>query len=144
MKKFIIEFLKRGTLVAGSGPIVMAIVYLILGLSGVATEISVIKMATEILTVTLLAFIAAGISAIYTLERLSTFLAALIHGVALYVDYILFYLLNGWLKSSLLPVLIFTGIFIVGYLIIWLTVYIITKRSVRGLNDKIKRNSKKG
>ncbi len=137
MKKHLLTFLLRGLVVAAGGPIVMAIIYLILGATGVVEEISFTKIGIEILTATLLAFIAAGITVVYQIERLSVFLAALIHGVALYLDYILIYLINGWLSSKLVPILIFSACFIAGYLLIWFFVYFLTKRKVKNLNETI-------
>lgn len=137
MKKVFIEFIKRGSYAAAGGPIVIAVVYLILAANNVVTSISITKIAIEILTVTLMAFIAAGITAVYQIERLSVFSAALIHGVALYVDYILFYLLNGWLKNQIVPIAIFTVFFIVGYLIIWFVIYNITRKNIHNMNKKI-------
>ncbi len=57
MKKFVLDFVKRGGICAAGGPIVLAIVYLALAANNVVTEISVTKIATEILTVTVMAFI---------------------------------------------------------------------------------------
>lgn len=137
MKKYILNFLIRGCNAAVGGPIVLAIVYLILGLTGAATEFSTVKMATEILTVAVMAFIAAGITVVYKIERLPVFMAALLHGAALYLDYALFYLLNGWLKN----ILIFSLFFIGGYLIVWLIIYLITRRKVKKLNESIEKEN---
>ena len=71
---------------------------------------------------------------IYMVERLSVFSAALIHGLALYVVYISVYLTNGWLKSQLVAIAVFTGIFILGYGITWLAIYICTKNLAKRLN----------
>ena len=137
MKRFVKEFIKRGLLCAAGGPIIMAAIYLILGYSGVVDTVSVTKIGVEILTATLMAFIAAGITAIYQIERISAFTAALIHGIALYLDYIIFYLINGWLKSNLAAVGVFTAIFIAGYTIIWLFIFLVTKKEVKKLNSEI-------
>ncbi|MBQ2295863.1 MAG: DUF3021 domain-containing protein [Clostridia bacterium] len=137
MKRFIIEFLKRGLICAAGGPIIISAIYLILGYSGVVDTVSVTKIGVEILTATLMAFIAAGITAVYQIERISAFSAALIHGIALYLDYIIFYLINGWLKSNIDAISIFTAAFVGGYAIIWLIIYLITKKEVKKLNSEI-------
>ena len=85
-----------------------------------------------------MAFIAAGITVVYEIEKLPLFSAILLHGVALYADYILIYLLNGWLKSQLVPIAIFTGIFIVGFALIWLIIYRVTKSTADSLSQKLK------
>lgn len=137
MKRFIKEFLKRGLICAAGGPIIISAIYLILGYSGVVDTVSVTKIGVEILTATLMAFIAAGITAVYQIERISAFTAALIHGFALYLDYIIFYLINGWLKSNIDAISIFTAAFVGGYAIIWLIIYSITKKEVKKLNSEI-------
>ena len=137
MKRFIKEFLKRGLICAAGGPIIISAIYLILGYLGAVDTVSVTKIGVEILTATLMAFIAAGITAVYQIERISAFTAALIHGFALYIDYIIFYLINGWLKSNIEAIGIFTAAFVGGYAIIWLIIYLITKKEVKKLNSEI-------
>jgi hypothetical protein len=85
-------------------------------------------------TITLLAFVAAGMTAVYQMEQLPLPTMILLHGGALYVAYILTYLINGWLKNQLQPILIFTGIFIAGYALIWLVIYCIEKSKAAKLN----------
>ena len=137
MKKYIIEFLKRGMCFCFGGPLVLAIVYGILGLVGAVENFTVGEVVTGIFSSTLLAFFAAGITVIYTIDKLSPFSAALIHGVVLYLDYILLYLFNGWLQSSLKPIMIFTICFVLGYLIIWAIVFVVTRKCTKKLNESL-------
>lgn len=137
MKQYVFGFLKRGLAASVGGPVVLAIVYGILGATGVITTLTPGEVCMGILTVSLLAFIAAGINVVYEIEQLPLFTAILLHGVALYLDYILIYLLNGWLKSELTSVLVFTGVFILGYALIWLIIYTVTKKSTDRLNRKM-------
>ena len=137
MKEFIKEFFKRGCVAAAGGPVVLAIIYAILGAKGIITTLTVKDVCVGILSVTLLAFIVAGSGAVYRVDRLSVFAAATIQGVLLYCDYLLIYLLNGWLKTQIVSVAVFTGIFVTGYLLIWLIIYNITKRSTQKLNAQI-------
>lgn len=141
MKKFGKEFLFRGLLACGGGPVVLAIVYGILGVSGTVSSFSPTEVCMGILTVTLLAFIVAGMTAIYQLEQLPLISAILIHGAGLYAAYILIYLLNGWLKQQLVPIAIFTAAFIAGYCVIWLIIYFVTKSKTEALNKKLKENT---
>lgn len=140
MKKFAKEFLLRGLLVAGGGPIVLAIVYGILGATGVVSSLSPHEVCMGILTITVLAVFAGGMTAIYQLEQLPLISAVLLHGAGLYAAYILIYLLNGWLKRQLVPILIFTAVFIAGYAVIWLAVYCITKSKTEQINHKLRKN----
>lgn len=137
MKKYVVEFLKRGMSFCFGGPLVLAIVYGILGLVGAVESFTVGEVVTGIFSSTLLAFIAAGVTVIYTIDKLSPFSAALIHGVVLYFDYILLYLFNGWLQSSLKPIMIFTICFVLGYLIIWAIVFVVTRKCTKKLNESL-------
>ena len=137
MRKYVVEFLKRGMSFCFGGPLVLAIVYGILGLVGAVENFTVGEVVTGIFSSTLLAFIAAGITVIYTIDKISPFSAALIHGVVLYLDYILLYLFNGWLQSSLKPIMIFTVCFILGYLIIWAIVFVATRKCTKKLNESL-------
>lgn len=138
MKKFWKEFLLRGLICAGGGPIVLAILYGILGATGTVEAFYPGEVCTGILTITLLAFIAAGMTAIYRMEQLPLPIMILLHGGALYFAYILTYLINGWLHNSPIPILIFTGIFVAGYALIWLIIYCIEKAKTDTLNKKLK------
>lgn len=137
MKKFAKEFLLRGCMVAGAGPVVLAIIYGILGATGAVESFSPGEVCTGILTITLLAFIAAGMTAIYQMEQLPLPTMILLHGGALYIAYILTYLLNGWLMQQLMPIAIFTAAFVAGYAVIWLIIYCFTKRKTEGINRKL-------
>ncbi len=137
MKEFIKEFFKRGCVAAAGGPVVLAIIYAILGAKSVVTMLCVKEVCLGILTVTLLAFIVAGSGAVYKVEKLSVFAAATIQGVLLYADYLLIYLINGWLESQAVPIAIFSGCFVAGFLIIWFIVYNVTKKSTDKLNLQI-------
>lgn len=137
MKKYVLSFLKKGLMASVGGPVVLAIVYGILGSVGTIESLSPGEVCTGFLTITLMAFIAAGIPVVYEIEQLPLFWAILLHGATLYLDYILIYLLNGWLKSELTAVLIFTAVFIAGYAVIWLIVYLTTKKVTGRLNKKI-------
>ncbi len=138
MKKFGKEFLFRGLICAAGGPVVLAIIYGILGATGAVEAFSPREVCTGILTITLLAFVAAGMTAVYQQEQLPLAIMILLHGGALYISYILTYLINGWLKTSLIPILVFTGIFVAGYAVIWLIIYRITKAKTKKLNRLLK------
>ena len=135
MKQFWKEFFLRGLICAAGGPVVLAIIYGILGATGAIESFSPDEVCKGILTITLLAFIAAGMTAIYKTDRLPLPIMILIHGGGLYIAYILTYLINGWLAKQLIPVLVFTGIFIVGYALIWLIIYLIEKKKAHKLNQ---------
>lgn len=138
MKKFLSHFFLRGLLAAAGGPVVLAIVYGILGRTGAVTSLTPAEVCMGILTVTVLALFVGGMTAIYEIEQLPLLSAILIHGGGLYVAYILIYLINGWLKRQLVPILIFTAIFVVGYAVIWAIIYFCTKANTAKLNQMLK------
>ena len=141
MKKFWKEFFLRGLLCASGGPVVLAIIYGILGATGVAESFSPREVCVGILTITLLAFTAAGMTAIYQMEQLPLPTMILLHGGALYIAYALTYLFNGWLQQQLIPILVFTGIFIAGYAVIWLIIYLIIKAKTEKINRMLPKNT---
>ena len=75
---------------------------------------------------------------IYQIERLPLMVAILIHGGVLYISYLVVYLINGWLKSGVTPFLVFSGIFIIGYMAVWAVIYSITKKRTERINEKLK------
>ena len=137
MKRFWKEFFLRGLLAASGGPVVLAIIYGILGATGAVTHFTPHEVCMGILSIALLAFTVAGMTAIYQMEHLPLVTMILLHGAALYIVYILTYLLNGWLVNQLMPILVFTGIFVAGYAVIWCIIYCVTKRSTTKLNKKL-------
>ena len=137
MKKFWKEFLFRGLISAAGGPVVLAVIYGILGATGAAESLSPREVCMGILSITLLAFIAAGMTAIYQMEQLPLPIMILLHGGSLYIAYILTYLLNGWLQKSLASFLVFTGIFVTGYALIWFIIYLFEKAKADKLNKML-------
>ena len=144
MKKFILDFLRRGLVACGLGPIVLAVLYLILQQSAAIETLTVNQVCIGIFSLTALAFIAGGMNAVYQIERLPLMVAVLIHGVVLYVSYLGTYLLNQWLDWGATPILVFSGIFVVGYLAIWAIIYSIIKRNTEKLNEILKKRQQNG
>jgi len=139
MKKNILKFIQRGFVGAALGPIVLAIIYWILGLAGVVDSLSVNEVVLGIISISVMAFIAAGIPIVYEIENLPLISGILIHCFTLYIDYAIIYLLNGWLADGSVPFLIFTGVFFAGFSLIWCIIYFFTRSSTRKLNEKISR-----
>ena len=138
MKKFVLEFLRRGLIASGIGPIVLAIVYLILQQTAAVVTLSVNQVCIGIFSITALAFIAGGMNAIYQVEQLPFMAAILIHGGVLYISYLVTYLLNDWLDLGVIPIVVFSAIFVVGYIVIWAIIYSIIKRNTAKLNKMLK------
>lgn len=139
MKKQLKEFFRRGIAACGLGPIVLAILYLILQHNGVVELLTVNEVCVGILSLSALAFIAGGMNVIYQTEQLPLMVAILIHGGVLYVSYLTTYLVNDWLDWGTAPILVFTGVFVIGYLLIWAVIYSIIKKNTSKLNDSLKK-----
>ena len=142
MKKFISNFLLRGLVACGFGPVVLAVVYLVLYQQGVVQTLAVTEVCMGIFTLFALAFIAGGMNAIYQIERLPVMLAILIHGIVLYVSYLIVYLVNDWLKRGFTPILVFSAIFVVGYMMIWAIIYSVNKKNTERINKQLKQRKK--
>ena len=137
MKKYIGEFLRRGLTACGLGPVVLAILYLVLNHCDAIDTLTVNQVCIGIFSLSALAFVAGGMNIIYQIERLPLMVAILIHGGVLYLSYLITYLLNDWLEQGTTPVLIFSGIFILGYVLIWAIIYWVTKRNANRLNQML-------
>lgn len=138
MKKFASNFLLRGLVACGFGPVVLAVVYLILQQQGVVQTLAVNEVSTGILSLFALAFVVGGMNAIYQVERLPVMLAILIHGVVLYGSYLIVYLVNDWLKWGFTPIIVFSAIFLLGYLMIWVIIYSVMKKNTVRINKQLK------
>ena len=142
MKNIMLEFVRRGMTACGFGPMVLAILYLILQNQGVVQELSVNEVCLGIFSLSSLAFIAGGMNVIYQMERLPLMIAILIHGIVLYISYLLTYLLNGWLEWGITPIIAYSGIFVLGYVVVWVIIYFVTKRNTDKVNEILKKNRK--
>ena len=132
MIRFVKEFFRRGMLFAWGGPAVVAIVWLILGKTGQLEALRTGEAALGVLSSTVLAFVAAGITTVYQLEQLPKPMAGLIHLAVLYADYLTVYLLNGWIAPRVIAA--FTLAFAAGFLLIWAAVYLAVSHSVKRMN----------
>ena len=139
MKRTVLEFLRRGLIACGFGPIVLAILYLILQQHADLETLTVKQACTGIFSMYALAFIAGGMNVVYQIERLPLMAAMLIHGGVLYVSYLAAYLVNDWLEWGKAPILVFTGIFAVGYLAIWAVICFVIRRRTERLNEILRR-----
>ena len=138
MNKHVKEFLLRGLTCAAGGPLVLAIIFAILGAQGVATSLAPAEVSTAIVSVTVMAFIAAGITMVYQIEQLPLPCAILIHGGVLYADYLLMYILNRWIPRNWQAIGIFTAVFAAGYALIWAVIYLTIRAKTERINKKLK------
>ena len=140
MKYILKEFCRRGIAACGLGPLALAVIYLILQYNGVVEVLTVTEVCVGIFSLSALAFVAGGMNVVYQIERLPLMVAISIHGGVLYVSYLLTYLVNNWLDQGTGPILVFTGIFAVGYLLIWAVIYSIIKRNTDRINEAMRKS----
>lgn len=138
MKKIVLGFLQKGFVACGFGPMVLVILYWILQRQCDLQYLSVNEVCTGIISLSVLAFIAGGMNVIYRIERLPLAFAILIHGSVLYISYLGTYLVNRWLEWGKAPVIVFTVIFVLGYLTIWAIIYWTTQKRTARLNEMLK------
>ena len=134
MKRFVSGFVLRGLVGCGFGPLVLAVFYMIMQGQGLMRTLTVNEVCIGIVSLAALAFVAGGMNVIYQVERLPLSLAILIHGAVLYLSYFATYLANGWLERGAVPILVFSGIFVSGYLVIWGIIYVAVKRKTKKIN----------
>ena len=147
MKKHILDFIRRGAAACGLGPLVLAILYIVLEQNGTLEILTVRQVCIGIFSLSALAFIAGGMNAIYQIEQLPLLVAISIHGAVLYLSYLATYLINGWLEWGSTPVLVFTGIFVVGFIGIWVVICSIIRKNTNKVNqmlNKKRRNEESG
>ena len=67
-------------------------------------------------------------------------IAISIHGTVLYVSYLITYLLNDWLDLGLIPIIVFSVIFVVGFILIWAIIYLIIRKNIATVNEKLRQS----
>lgn len=134
MKEKIWEFIRRGMMGSALGPLVLVVIYLILHRQGIIQTLTVNEVCLGFFSLSALAFIASGMNVIYQFERLPLMIAILIHGIVLYISYLATYLVNDWLEFGVTQILIFSAIFILGYLAIWAVIYTISRKNTKRIN----------
>ena len=139
MKQIITEFLRKGVIAGGFGPIVLGVLYLILQQQDAIQTLTVHQVCLGVASLYALAFIVGGMNVIYQIEQLPLMVAIFIHGSVLYVSHLITYLVNDWLDWGTAPVLVFTCVFVIGYLLIWAIIYSIIKRNTDRINEVLKR-----
>ena len=132
------EFFLRGLIFGGGGPLILGIVYLILQFVLEDFSLTGTQVFLAILSSYLLAFVHAGASVFNQIESWPLAKSLFCHFGMLYVAYVLCYVLNSWIPFEPIVLGIFTGIFVVGYVVIWLTVFFCVKATEKKLNRSLR------
>ena len=135
--KYLKEFLYRGLVFGGFGPIVMALIYCIIQFTSESFLLTGTDAALAIVSTYLLAFIHAGASVFNSIESWSVPKSLGVHFSMLYFAYITCYLINRWIPFDVIFLIIFTLVFITIYFAVWITVYVSVCHVQRKLNKKL-------
>ena len=137
-KRFLRSFLLRGMMFGGFGPIVLGIICLCISASGTEAPIGGgLEVCLGIVSTYLLAFVQAGATVFNQIEEWSLPRSLLCHFSTVYAAYVLCYLVNSWIPFDWRVLLIFTAVFVVGYLIIWLSVFFSVRAFERRCNERL-------
>ena len=134
MKKTVLEFIRRGMNAASFGPVVLAIIYLGIQKYNPTLSIGLRDVCIGIFSTSALAFVIGGMNVVYQIDQLPLVPAVLIHGLVLYVSYLVTYLVNDWLASSMVDIIVFTCIFVFGFLLIWAVIYTVMRKNTERIN----------
>ncbi|MEE1010883.1 MAG: DUF3021 domain-containing protein [Acutalibacteraceae bacterium] len=138
MNKYLKEFLHRGLIFGGFGPIILGIVYFILSKTLNDFSLNGTEVLLGIVSTYLLAFVQASVSVFNQIEHWSTPKSLFCHFGSLYAVYVFFYVVNSWIPFEWGVIGIFTLIFVALYFIIWFTVYFIIRSTKKKLNYAIR------
>ena len=137
MNIYVKDFLHRGLLFGGFGPIILAIVYYILERRVADFSLSAGQLLVGVVSVYLLAFLQAAATVFNQIEEWSVPKAMLCHFSVLYLAYAGCYLINSWIPFDKKVLLIFTAVFALLFFAIWLIVYLSVRAVSRKLNKKV-------
>lgn len=137
MNKYTKEFLHRGLMFSGFGPIVLGSIFYVLSRTVEGFTLTGGEVLAGVVSTYLLAFIQAGASVFNQIEHWSLPKALLCHFGVLYLAYSLCYVANSWIPFEPLVLAIFTAIFTAGYFLVWGIVYLCVRAASRKLNEKI-------
>lgn len=138
MNKYFKEFLKRGLMFGGFGPIIVGIIFCVLQYTVTDFSLAGVEALLAIVSTYLLAFVQAGASVFNQIDSWSTPKSLGIHLLTIYVAYVICYVSNSWIPFEPMMILIFTAIFLVIYFVVWITVYISVKSVTKKLNKRIR------
>ena len=137
MNKYLKEFLHRGLMFAGFGPIVAAIVLFVVSLTVSDFTISGGTLLLAVISTYCLAFVHAGASVFNQIESWPIAKSMAAHFATLYAAYSLCYVANSWIPFEPMVLVIFTAIFAVTYIVIWGIVYLAVRHTSARLNKTV-------
>ena len=138
MNKYVKEFLRRGLMFAGFGPIVFGIIVLCISYFDSVAVHSARNIFIGIVTTYTIAFVQAGVTVFNQIEHWSVPKSLLCHFGLLYVVYSLSYIANSWIPFKAEVLVTFTVIFAVVFFVIWGIVYLCVRNTSKKINEKLR------
>ncbi len=138
MNKYLKEFLHRGLIFSGFGPIVLGIILFVVSKTVDGFSISGEQILLGIASTYILAFVQAGATVFNQIEHWSTPKSLFCHFGMLYAVYVMCYVLNTWIPFEWGVIGVFTAICVAVFFTVWFTVYFIVKATSKKLNAKLK------
>ncbi len=138
MNEYVKKFLFRGLVFGGFGPIITGVVFAILEGTLDVFSINGYQIMLAVISTYLLAFLHAGASVFNQIEGWPLVKSLLCHFSTLYVAYVVTYTVNTWIPFEPIALLIFTGVFVAVYALVWLVVVISVKSTEKILNKRLK------
>ena len=137
MNKYVKEFLHRGLMFAGFGPIVFGIIILCISYFDHVADHSALPIFSGIVTTYILAFVQAGATVFNQIEHWSVPKSVFCHFGLLYVFYSLAYVVNSWIPFKVEVLGVFTVIFVAVFFLVWGIVYLAVKSTGKKFNEKL-------
>lgn len=136
MNIYVKEFLKRGMMFSGLGPVTVGIVIFIISEITKNVNLDGRQMLIMVVSSYFLAFVQAGATVFNQIEHWSVPKSLACHFSLLYAAYVLCYLVNSWIPFDFKVIAVFSIIFIAMFFTVWTTVFL----CVRHLSKKLNKN----
>ena len=137
MNKHLKNFLHRGLIFGGLGPIILGIIFLCIDLGGTDLNLGGGDVLLAIVSTSLIAFVQAGASVFNQIEEWPITKSLLCHFSSLFAVYSFAYIVNAWIPFEPLVLLIFCLIFALIYFTVWITVYLCVRAHTKRLNSRL-------
>ncbi len=137
MNKYFKEFIHRGLMFSGFGPIVFGIVMLCISFSEEDLSLTGKEILLGIVSTYMIAFIQAGATVFNQIEHWSVPKSMACHFSMLYAVYSIAYIINSWIPFKIEVLAIFTVIFVVVYFTVWIVVYLCVRNTGRKINERL-------
>lgn len=138
MNRYLKDFLHRGLIFGGFGPIVVAIVFMCISLADRGFSLTASQILLATVSSYLLAFVQAGVTVFNQIEHWSTVKSLLCHFVTLFAAYSVCYVVNSWIPFEPMVLVIFSVIFTVLFFVIWTIVYLSVRATSKRFNSQLK------